>query len=234
MIPLWLHLLSWAALLLGGGCAAFIAADVMRHPQKMAVMNVVWPTTALFGSVLTLWAYRRYGRLKSKDAGDKDPDIAFPIIVAKGALHCGSGCMIGDILAETLGFVIPPVLVAFGWHWLFDEKIFATWGLDFVFAFALGIVFQYFAIVPMRKLPLWAGLSAAFKADTLSLCAWQVGMYGFMAVAQFLLFRPLLHVRLEPNSAEFWFVMQIAMCAGFATAYPVNWWLISAGIKEKM
>ena len=29
-------------------------------------------------------------------------------------------------------------------------------------------------------------------------------------------------------------MMQIAMLAGFLTSYPVNWWLVSTGIKEKM
>jgi hypothetical protein len=29
-------------------------------------------------------------------------------------------------------------------------------------------------------------------------------------------------------------MMQIAMVAGFITAFPVNWWLIKIGIKEKM
>ncbi len=29
-------------------------------------------------------------------------------------------------------------------------------------------------------------------------------------------------------------MMQIAMAAGFLTSYPVNWWLLSKGIKEKM
>jgi hypothetical protein len=29
-------------------------------------------------------------------------------------------------------------------------------------------------------------------------------------------------------------MMQIAMIAGFATSYPVNWWLITTGVKEKM
>jgi hypothetical protein len=43
-----------------------------------------------------------------------------------------------------------------------------------------------------------------------------------------------LGVRLEVNSVEFWFMMQIAMLCGFATSYPVNWWLIKAGLKEKM
>ena len=59
-------------------------------------------------------------------------------------------------------------------------------------------------------------------------------MYGFMAFAQFYLFRHLLGVRLEVASVEFWFMMQLAMLAGFVTSYPVNWWLISEGIKERM
>jgi hypothetical protein len=39
------------------------------------------------------------------------------------------------------------------------------------------------------------GLIAALKADTLSLTAWQVGMYGFMVFAQFYLFSRLLGLR---------------------------------------
>ena len=38
----------------------------------------------------------------------------------------------------------------------------------------------------------------------------------------------------EVPTPEFWFLMQIAMLGGFVTAYPVNWWLIRAGLKEKM
>ncbi|SAL05779.1 hypothetical protein AWB81_07303 [Caballeronia arationis] len=29
-------------------------------------------------------------------------------------------------------------------------------------------------------------------------------------------------------------MMQVAMVVGFFTTYPVNWWLIRKGIKEKM
>lgn len=36
------------------------------------------------------------------------------------------------------------------------------------------------------------------------------------------------------DSTEFWFAMQIAMVAGFITSYPVNWWLIRKGLKERM
>ena len=106
--------------------------------------------------------------------------------------------------------------------------------LDFLFAFGLGIVFQYLAIVPMRGLSPGQGLIAALKADTLSLIAWQVGMYGFMALGQFILLPALGAQRAEVDTAEFWFLMQLAMVAGFATSYPVNWWLVATGIKERM
>ena len=36
------------------------------------------------------------------------------------------------------------------------------------------------------------------------------------------------------SSNQPWFMMQIAMVCGFPTSYPVNWWLITSGIKEKM
>lgn len=129
---------------------------------------------------------------------------------------------------------MPGVAIWFGWKTLFPEKMFAIWLLDYIFAFALGIAFQYFTIKPMRNLSVGQGLIQAIKADAASLTAWQVGMYGFMALAQFYLFHHLLGAHLEVNSTEFWFMMQLAMIAGFATSYPINWLLIRHGIKEQM
>ena len=243
MFPLWLHILSIVTLLVGAGCALAITTDVTHHPQHMWIMNVVWPVTALFGGPITLWLYRRFGRLAthaakhaalSEDSGPHSKAIPFAVKVAKGAGHCGSGCTIGDILAEWLAFLVPGVAVWFGWGSLFGDKMFAVWVLDYVFAFVIGVAFQYFTIAPMRGLGFWPGLVAALKADTLSLTAWQVGMYGFMAIAQFILFGHFLGHRAAVDTPEFWFAMQIAMIAGFCTSYPVNWWLVRTGVKEAM
>ena len=155
-------------------------------------------------------------------------------MVGKGATHCGAGCTLGDIWRNGWSSACPAIAVWFGWQSIFADKIFAVWIVDYIFAFAFGIAFQYFTIAPMRGLSFGPGIIAAVKADTLSLTAWQVGMYGFMALAHFSIFRPLLGRTLEVNTPEFWFIMQFAMLAGFLTAYPVNWWLISVGIKEKM
>lgn len=86
----------------------------------------------------------------------------------------------------------------------------------------------------MRQLAPLRDLWQAIKVDALSLTAWQVGVYGFMALASFVVFRRALGVRLAPASTEFRFMTQIAMLCGFATSYPVNWWLLRSGIKEAM
>lgn len=129
------------------------------------------------------------------------------------------GCTLGDIIGTWLVF-------ALGWQ-LLGLALSAEYLVDF----ALGIAFQYYAIAPMRGLGLRAGLIAALKADTLSLTAFEIGLFGWMAVMQLVLFT---EPHLTPNHAAYWLLMQLGMILGFATAYPVNVWLIRRGIKEPM
>ena len=114
------------------------------------------------------------------------------------------------------------------------DKTYAIWTLDFLLAFGFGIVFQYFAGVPMRHLSWRQRVLAAVKADSLSLAAWQIGMYCSMGFLQFAVFEWEFGARAPVNSVEFWAAMQLAMTAGFIASYPMNWWLIRAGIREPM
>jgi hypothetical protein len=141
MIPFWFHALSIAFLLLGAACAAIIAFDEMQHPQHMWIMYIVWPVTSLFGSVATLWLYFKYGRMthEAKHTKVANDDQPFPAAVAKGALHCGAGCTLGDIIAEWAAFAFPVIAVWFGWQSLTQEKMFAVWVLDYVLAFGIGV-----------------------------------------------------------------------------------------------
>lgn len=38
----------------------------------------------------------------------------------------------------------------------------------------------------------------------------------------------------DPLALSFWFVMSMALLAGFMLAYPVNWWLVARGLKHGM
>ncbi|HEY1187867.1 MAG TPA: DUF4396 domain-containing protein [Gemmata sp.] len=229
----WLTVVAWASVTLGVLSALVILADIMvGNRQHMAVMNVVWPVTGLYAGPLALWAYFAVGRLSThramhaaRENGEMPPAKRKPFWQSVGlaATHCGAGCTLGDLLVEG-------VVLSFVSFTLFGHGIFGAWVIDFVAAFVLGVVFQYFTIKPMKNLSPGQGLVAALKADTLSLTAWQVGMYGWMAVATFGIFGH----ELPKGGPTFWFMMQVAMGAGFLTSYPVNWWLVTNGIKERM
>ena len=228
---MWLHWIAAVSLLLGLVSAVVISGDILAgHPQKMWIMNVVWPVTALYAGLFALYAYFSVGRMSAKpDAPstsrsrqEHTSEKPFWQSVGIGALHCGSGCALGDLAAEWLVFAFPLTIAG--------HKLFGSWIIDYLFAFAFGIAFQYFSIKPMRNLSVTEALKSALKADTASLTAWQVGMYGWMAISVFLIFGR----ELAKTDPVFWFMMQIAMLLGFVTAYPVNWWLIAKGIKEKM
>lgn len=229
-----LQTISWISIAVAVLCAVWIAADELRHPQKMGVMNIVWPVTALYFSVFAVWAYYAVGRRKAQStsgsamsgmhAGGKEKD-APPTLsqVAVGTSHCGAGCMLADVGAE---FAIAAAGIT-----LLGSVLWAEYAIDFAVAWALGIVFQYFAIKPMRDLSPGQAIVAAIKADTLSILAFQVGMYAWMALVFFKLF-PQPH--LTPFQPGYWLMMQIGMICGYVTALPMNWWLIRAGLKEKM
>ncbi len=216
MAPRWLYWLSIISLIAALLSAIVIILDLRRHPQKMGVMNPVWTITALYFGPLAIWAYWAMGR----NTGGKQ-EKPFWMKTFVGATHCGAGCTLGDIIAEFLVFFTGLVIgSAFG-----AELI-----LDYAFAFSLGIAFQYFAIAPMRDLSVGQGVIAALKADALSLTSFEIGLFGWMALMRFVFFHP----PLRPDSPVFWFMMQIGMMIGFATTFPVNWWLVKSGVKEAM
>ncbi len=228
MLPTWLTVISWISLGLAFLCAGIILYDVFvrGYRQHMWVMEAVWPITALYFGPLALWAYYRWGRPMShewQEEHGEPPEKGLPAAVATADSHCGAGCTLADIVGSSAVFLLGLEIAGLA---LWSEYI-----VNYALAFALGIAFQYYSIKPMRDLSPSKGLKEALKADTLSLTSFQVGLYGWMAIMQLVLF-PVEH--LHPDQAAYWFLMQIGMVLGFLTSYPVNWWLIQRGTKEAM
>ena len=214
-----------------------ITIDLFRHPQKeMPIMNLVWPINGLWAGVFGLWAYFTIGKYRKMNMDmdmnmdmnmDMDMNMSsnkyskFWQGVVADTLHCGAGCTLADLIGSWIFFFFP--------FSIFQNLTFGEWTLEYILALITGVTFQYAAISPMMKekgIKIWL---TALKIDFLSLTAWQVGMYGWMAIIIFVFLG-----RLSPTTPEFWFMMQIAMCFGFLTAYPVNWWLVKKGIKMGM
>jgi hypothetical protein len=234
-----LTIIAWASLVLAFACAFIIAIDEVRHPQKMWIMNLVWPITALYLSVFALWGYFRLGRGMTRDSmqGMSSKEMKQQVDkreeqarhdptwqqTAISDSHCGAGCTLGDVIAEFsiagLGFT------------LFGQPLYAEMAGDLLLAWLLGIAFQYFTIKPMRNLSPIQGLIAAVKADTLSILTFEIGLFGWMALTYFVLF-PGPH--LKPSGPVYWLMMQIGMVIGYFTSYPMNRLLVKWGTKEAM
>ena len=240
----WLEPLATAFLALAFLCAAAMLVMLVARPQKMWIMNVVWPVTALYWGPAALWGLWDMGappaspakraeqqrrnqlrQQKAERAGRKQAETGpmkpFWQQVAVAVSHCGAGCTLGDIIGEWLVYT-------YGWHW-FGDKVYAEFLVDFPLAYGLGIIFQYFTIAPMKGLGLKDGIVAALKADTISIVAFEIGLFGWMALDAFVLF---------PGESiatwNHWFQMQIGMIIGFFTSYPANWFLLRKGLKEPM
>lgn len=231
---------GWVALATAGTSAAAIAWDiaVRGHRQHMAIMNLVWPITALYWGPVAVWGYVARGRHRSTTWLDEHGTDLEDVTrsdeggwwsIATGVSHCGAGCTLGDIVGEWVVYLTAWSIPIFASP--HANALMAMYAADFALAWTLGIVFQYFSIVPMRDdVGRLQGIWAAIKADTLSIVAFQVGLFGWMALYHLVLWQPPLTVA----SPAYWLMMQVGMVIGFFTAWPVNAWLIKMGWKEKM
>jgi hypothetical protein len=163
MAPGWLTITAWVYLSVCFACAAVVAYDIFGNGrrQPMGVMNAVFPITALYFGPLALAFYWRWGRSAGKPRW---------VMMATEVSHCGSGCVLGDVISEfavfALGLAVAGLVLG------------AEYVGDYVLALAFGILFQYLAIAPMRGLGLREGLTAAAKADTVSLTFFEIGLFG--------------------------------------------------------
>jgi hypothetical protein len=226
VVPTWLAVVAWAYLPICFGCTGVIAYDIFVNGrrQAMGVMNAVLPITALYFGPLALAFYWRWGRAGADMAEAPMRERPRWVMMATEVSHCGSGCVLGDVISEFAVFALALTIAG--------SSLGAEYAGDYALALAFGIAFQYFAIAPMRGLGLRDGLKAAAKADVISLTFFEIGLFGWMAVMAFVLF-PAPH-QLMPNSAAFWLLMQVGMIVGYATSWPANVWLVNRGIKVPM
>jgi hypothetical protein len=124
--PQWLHILSWVYLSLCFFCGVIMIADELRRPQKMMIMNFVWPITALYGGPVALWCYFKSGpkmtkqhlqQMKQEVNAELNQEKHIGVLqiraqsqmqdseptreqVTVATTHCGAGCTLGDIVSE--------------------------------------------------------------------------------------------------------------------------------------
>jgi hypothetical protein len=153
--------------------AVWVLIDVFLRGQRqhMKIMETVWPLTMLYWGSVGLIFYYWFGRPgPARKPGHSEKPMWQATF--SGASHCGAGCALGDFGGDWLAFGLS--------FTLFGSDLFGKMLIGFVLAYFFGIVFQYFSVVPVRGLGLVEGLVTAARIDTLSLFAYQVGMFAWM------------------------------------------------------
>jgi len=133
-------------------------------------------------------------------------------LALSATLHCLLGCSIGEVIGMAIGMALLLSNVT---------TIILTVSLGFVFGFGLGML-------PLLRAGFSVGraLKQVLIAETLSIVAME-GVEVLVAVN-------------IPGTMEapvtdplFWGSMILGLIAGFAAAYPVNYALVSKGIRHQ-
>ncbi|MDQ2663972.1 MAG: DUF4396 domain-containing protein [Candidatus Eremiobacteraeota bacterium] len=137
--------------------------------------------------------------------------------VLGSTMHCvagdGVGILAGAVLASYLALSRP-----------------ADIALEYVLGFGFGwTIFQALFMRDMIGGSYLTSLRKTFLAEFLSM---NTLMAAMLPVATF--GRLVVGTILTPRMPEFWFVMSMALLAGFIAAYPMNWWLVARGLKHGM
>lgn len=119
--------------------------------------------------------------------------------VTVGGMHCGAGCVLGDLVGEWLVFGTGAKING--------ADIWPCLLIDYGFALLFGIIFQYLSIAPMSGEWGVKTIFRAAKADIASLTAFEIGLFGWMVIFQVAIW----DYNLAMNTWTYWWMMQVGL-----------------------
>lgn len=192
---------------------AFVAIDIRRTPAS-PVLKWAFVLITLFIGPFGAFLYV-LGCREPLEGMHEQYTAARWRQVLGSTMHCVAG--------DGLGILAGAVLGAF---------LHAARTTDIVIEYALGFGFglSIFQALFARKMTgsYRRALATTFLPEFLSMNALMAGMVPVMTIT---MMRAGAH---NPRGAPFWFVMSMSLLAGLVAAYPMNWWLVSTGLKHGM
>jgi hypothetical protein len=136
--------------------------------------------------------------------------------VLGSTMHCVAGDGVGILVGAVVGSVLVLSRLA---------DIAVEYALGFLFGWTIfQALFMKSMVGSYRR-----SLTSTFIPELLSMN---------ILMAAMVMVRTVLMRRIDgagdPTTPEFWWVMSMALLAGFIAAYPMNWWLVTRGLKHGM
>jgi Domain of unknown function (DUF4396) len=137
--------------------------------------------------------------------------------VLGSTMHCVAGDGVGIVAGAVIGGLL-----------LLARP--AEMALEYVLGFAFGwTIFQALFMRDMAGGSFLRSLQKTFTSELLSMNFLMAGMLPVAAA-----WRVAVPAASDALRPEFWFAMSMALLAGFVIAYPMNWWLVTRGLKHGM
>ncbi|MDP9311981.1 MAG: DUF4396 domain-containing protein [Chloroflexota bacterium] len=214
--PAWIDgvLIVW--FVLTGFSALYVAWDAFTSNPEMVVMKWGWLLVTLYTGPIGAALYILSCKEPQPGAHEQ-----FITPLWKQSLGSTIHCLAGDATGIIVAAAITAALGLPMWVDVISE---------YVFGFAFGLlIFQALFMRQMLGGSYWLALKRSFMPEWLSMNAVMAGMVPVMVI---LMSRDM--TAMEATSIRFWGVMSLATLVGFATAYPVNVWLVATGLKHGM
>ncbi len=201
--------------LLTAMAVAFVAIDIRTTPESPVLK---WGFVLLTAYTGPIGAFLYVLGCREPLPGLHERYIAVRWRQVLGStMHCvagdGIGILAGAAIASYLTLSLP-------------VDIALEYGLGFGFGWT---IFQSLFMRDMSGGSYRRSLASTFLPEFLSM---NFLMAGMMPIAS--LGRIAVGGTASPLTPEFWFIMSMALLAGFIVAYPINWWLVARGLKHGM
>jgi len=204
-------------LLISLGCAIWVAIDMYRSTPEPVVMKWGFILVTLYMGPLGLLMYV----LACKEPLPGTHEEFVEPLWKQGigsTIHCVAGDATGIIIAATIAGII-------GYPMIIDI------GVEYVMGFGVGLfIFQALFMQKMMGGTWWENVRATFVPEFISMNAVMAGMVPVMVLL--MMGRDMRGM--EPTELMFWGIMSLGVIVGFVVAYPVNVWMVNAGIKHGM
>ncbi|HJT94078.1 MAG TPA: DUF4396 domain-containing protein [Mycobacterium sp.] len=207
-------LLIWFAA--AGLSVTYVAWDsfVRRNPEA-TVMKWGWVLITMYMGVVGLALYVLV---------DKEPRPGEHESFVKPLWKQGIGSTVHCIAGDATGIITAAVIVS-----ILGLPMWLDLIIEYVAGFGFGLfIFQALFMKDMAGGKYGTAVVRSFIPEWFSMNMMAAGM--FFVMTQLMMGRDMR--AMEPTTPQFWFVMSVGVIVGFATAYPVNVWLVAQRLKH--
>lgn len=198
-------------------CAIWVAFDMYRNTPEPVVMKWGFILVTLYMGPLGLLMYV----LACKEPRPGTHEAFVEPLWKQGVgstIHCVAGDATGIIIAATIAGVI-------GYPMIVDI------GVEYIVGFGFGLfIFQALFMQKIMGGSYWENVRATFVPEFISMNAVMAGMVPTMVLL--MMGRDMRGM--DPTELMFWGIMSLGVIIGFIVAYPVNVWMVNAGLKHGM